>query len=226
MLLVTINQLFIDLVGNHHKVMADGQVGQTLQRLIGLHHTGGVAGTVDDQHTGPVSDERFQLLQVDLEVIFLPQLVADRDGFEEVRNMDVVEPHGIGDQDLVAGIQKGSHGGIGSLAHTDGHQDLFRRVLHIVVPLQLFGDCLAQLRGAIVGGVKHIAPADAVIGGILDDLRSVKIGPADLHVDDVLPHLLHLIGPLHHHADAGERKHLHTLSSLNHSSFSFPLYPG
>ena len=204
--------------------MADGQVGQTLQRLIGLHHTGGIARAVDDQHPGLIGDERLQLLQVDLEVVFLPQRIADGDGLKEIGHMDVVEPHGIGDQDLVAGVQEGGHGGVGALAHADGHQDLFRRVLHIVVPLQLLGDGLAQLRGSVVGGVEHIAPADAVIGGVLDDLGGVKVGPADLHVDDVLPHLLHLIGPLHHHADAGEREVLHTLSSLNHSRFSFPLY--
>ena len=221
MLGTAVDQLLVDLVGDHDQVVTDGDVGQALQSLIGLHHAGGVAGGVDDQHAGLVGDEALQLLQVDLEVVLLPQLVADGDGAEEVGHVDVVEPHGIGDQDLVAGVQEGGHGGIGALAHADGHQDLVGGVVHVVVPLELVGDGLTQLRSTIVGSIEHIASADAVVGGVLDDLGGVEVGTADLHVDHVLPLLLHLVGTLHHDTDAGKRKHLHALSSFKHTDSPF-----
>ena len=221
MLLAAVDQLLIDLVGDHDQVVTDGDVGQALQGLIGLHHAGGVAGGVDNQHAGLIGDEALQLLEVDLEVVLLPQLVADRNSTEEVGHVDVVEPHGIGNQNLVAGVEEGGYRGVGALAHADGHQDLVGGVVHVVVPLELFGNGLAQLRGTIVRGVEHVAPADAVISGILNDLGGIEVGAADLHMNDVLTLLLHLGGLLHHDTDAGKREHLHTLSSFKHTDSPF-----
>ena len=126
-------------------------------------------------------------------------------------------------QDAVAGLGEGGHGGIGPLAHADGHQDLLGLVIDAVVPLQLVGDSLAQFRGTVVGGVKHVAVGQSLVGGLLDDLGGIEVGAADLHVDHVLTVLLHLGRFLHHHTDLGEGKGFHTAGRMKHDSFSFRL---
>ena len=137
--------------------------------------------------------------------------------------MDVVEPHRVGDQNLVARLGEGGHGGIGALAHADSHQNFLSLVVDAVVPLQLVGDGLTQLRGAVVGGIEHVAVGQGGIGGLLDDLGGVEVGTADLHVDHVLAVLLHLGGSLHHDADFGEGKGFHATGRIKHDSFSFRL---
>ena len=138
-------------------------------------------------------------------------------------HVDVVEPHRVGDQNLVAWLGKGGYSGIGALAHADGYKNLLGLIVDVVVPLQLVGNGLAQLGGTVVGGIEHVAVGQGCVGGLLDDLGGIEVGAADLHVDDILAFLLHLGGFLHHHADFGEGKGFHTAGRIKHDSFSFRL---
>ena len=212
-----VNQLFVDLIGNHNQVVLLHDLGQLLQRFPGLHCAGGVAGGVHHQHLGPGGDEALDLGQIQLVVILLPQLIGDRLCPEEVGHVDIVQPNRVRHQDLVPLIEKGGYGGIGALAHTDGHQDLVGDVGDAVVPLELVADGFAQLIGAVVGGVKDVSLANALIQRLLDDLGGIKVRAADLHMDDVRTLPLHLIGPLHHNTDAGEGQHLHAFGRFKHA---------
>lgn len=131
--------------------------------------------------------------------------------------MDVVEPDGIGYQDFVAGLQERRHGGIGALTDTDGHQNFLRLVGNVVVPLELFGNGLAQLRRTVVGRVEDIAAGNAVVGSLLDDLGRVEVRPSDLHMNDILALLLQLRGLLQHQTNLGKGQHFHAGCCLNHS---------
>ena len=197
------------------------QPGDLLQSLPALDAAGRIAGGIDDQHPGLVGDEALNLVGIHLIVPLLLQGVGHGHGAEELGHMDVVEPHGVGDQHLVPGAEKGGHGGIGALAYADGHQDLLGGVVDAVVPAELLRNGGAQLGGAVVGGIKDVALFEALVGGFLDDGRGVEVGAADLHMDHIHSLLLHLSGPLHHDADLREGQGLHSACGFKHSVSPF-----
>ena len=49
MLSAVIDELFVDLVGENQKVLFLCQGGNLLKHLSGINHTGGIAGSVQDQ---------------------------------------------------------------------------------------------------------------------------------------------------------------------------------
>ena len=111
-----IDQPLIYLVGDDHQVVAQDDVGQPLQGLLRQHAAGGVVG--GDDHNGPGlgGDLGLDLLQVQLIAVFLPQFVSDRDGVEHTGHVDVVQPHRVGDQNLVSLVQNAGQGHLQRLA--------------------------------------------------------------------------------------------------------------
>ena len=150
MLRTAVDQLFVDLIGNDDEIIFFCQRGQRFQCFAGLHRAGGVAGGVEDEHLRLRRDQPGDLSRVDLVVVFLPQTVGHGLCAEELRHVDVVEPHGVRDEDLVALVQKGGDGGIGALAHADGHENFLRGVGDVVVARQLAADRLPELVRAVV----------------------------------------------------------------------------
>ena len=186
-----IDQPLIYLVGDDHQIVAQDDVGQPLQGLLRQHAAGGVVG--GDDHNGPGlgGDLGLDLLQVQLIAVFLPQFVSDRDGVEHTGHVDVVQPHRVGDQNLVSLVQNGGQYGEHGLGQAGGYQNLGGLIVDAVLPLELLGDLLPQFHGAIVGGIEDVALVQAVDGGLLDVGGGVEIRAADFEVEYLFPLALH-----------------------------------
>ena len=74
-----VDQPLVDLVGNDHQVVFNGDLGQLLQHTLGQYTASGVAGGDEDHCPGAGGDFGADLVQVDLIAGLLPQQIRDRD---------------------------------------------------------------------------------------------------------------------------------------------------
>ena len=211
MLRPAVDELFVNFIGKHDKVVLLCDLREFFECCTALHAAGRVAGAVDDEHARFLRDLVLDLRGVDLIAVLLVQTVGHRHGTEEVRDVDVVEPDRVRYKDLVARIGKGGDCSVCPLADTEGDEGLLRHIVDIRISAQACGNGCAQLGRAVVRGVEHASRCKAVIGSLLDDLGCIEVGAADLHVDHVLSFLLHVVRPLHHDADLGEGQLLHAV---------------
>ena len=118
----------------------------------------------------------------------------------------IAHPVRRGDNDLVAGVQRGDQ-------RIEQHRLSARRDVHLgrlvvqpVFTLELAADRLLKFRDAVRGRVLRLAFADRADGGFLDVLRRVEIRLAGAEADHIQTLALHLVG-LGRHGNRGGRLH-------------------
>ncbi len=114
-------------------------------------------------------------------------LDEDRRAAAEHHHLGVGDPVGRGNDDLVAGVQRGEKRVVDHLLAAGPDDDLRGLVVEAVLALELAGDRLAQGHDAGDRGVLGLAAADGRDGGFLDVVGGVEIGLADGEADDIPP---------------------------------------
>ena len=225
-LLVVIDEVVIDLVGDHIQVILHTHLGDGLQLTAGVHHAGGVGGIVQDHALGFGGDGGSQLFRSDLEVLRLRGLHHHRHAAHHPDQFDVTHPVGSGQDHLVAGIHQRPQGRIDTGLGAAGHGDLRRLIVHAAVLLQPLTYGLTQLHGACGGSVFGIVVLDRLDAGLFDVVGGGEIrltGAEADHIQAISTHLLkHRIdgqsgGRLNGQCDLGQLFH----TQMPPSSFQF-----
>ena len=133
MLAAVIDEPLVDLVGDDQKIVADGDPGQLLKDRAGKDSAGGIVGSHDDDCLGLIGDLGLDLFDVQLIVVFFFKLVLDGLCSEKIGYVQVVEPHGIRDQDLVVRIEYGHQDRKDRLRKAGCDQDLCGLVGDVVL---------------------------------------------------------------------------------------------
>ena len=189
MLETVINDLVVDLIGNHPDIVLQGHLGQLLQLLPGVRSPRGIAGIVENQGPGLGGDGLLQLLGGELEAVLLQGLHNDRGGLGNIDLGRIGHPVGRGNDHLVPGLKK-DHGDVveGVLGPT-GDDNLLFGILQAIVPGQLISHGLAQLIGARHGSVF----GKALLQG-LDGSLFYVLGGIEIRLPCTEPHHIHTLG--------------------------------
>ncbi|MCY1514382.1 hypothetical protein D9M68_489190 [compost metagenome] len=115
----------------------------------------------------------------------------NRLAFADLDDIRIGGPVGRRDDHFVAGIDRRHHGVEQDLLGARCHRDLVLLVGKAVFTLELFADCLLQVRRAVERGVLGVAALDRLAGGILDVVGRVEVGLARTEDDDRLAFALH-----------------------------------
>ena len=97
----------------------------------------------------------------------------------------IAHPIGRGDDDLVAGIERGEQGVVQHVLAAAADGDLVRLVVEAVLAGELFADRLLELGNAVDRGIFGLAALDGVDRRLLDVVGSVEIGLAGAKTNDV-----------------------------------------
>ena len=156
---VVIGQAVVDLIRDHIDILLHTDLGNGLQLLAAVHHTGGVGGVVQNHALGLGGNSGSELLGGDLEVLSLGGLHHHGHAAHHLNELDVADPVGRGQDDLVSGVdqgaQRGVHAGLGAV----GGGDLGGLVLHAAVLLQTLAHRLAHFHSACGGSVLGVVVA-------------------------------------------------------------------
>ncbi len=182
-LVVVEDQVFVDLVGDHHEVVLEREVGHRPQLGAGEHGAGRVVGAVEQHEPGPGGDRGPQRLDVEAEVR-RPQ--RDRPSYPagHLEHRDVGVVVGLQHDHLVARLDQPEQGGRHGLGAAGGDHDLAVRVdLDPVVTSLVLGDGPAQHRDPGAGRVLVGAAVERRDGGREHLGRSVLVGEALAEVE-------------------------------------------
>ena len=102
-----VDQLGVDLVGDHEQVVLDRQPGHEFHVFSREHAAGRVLGRVHDDQAGPRSHQSRQFVEVQAEVAVLAQADAHRHRADEVHERRVDGVAGVGQDHLVAAFDTG-----------------------------------------------------------------------------------------------------------------------
>ncbi len=198
-------ELVVDLVAQQQQVAALGQLGELPTGVLIRHDAGGVAGRVEQHHARPRGDGGLDALGGEGEI----GVGVNEHRFRARDREQVLVHHevGVGDDDLVAGVEAGEEGEDQAARHAAGHQQaavLTRRPAIARQPpvgqldLEATGDGLVQLVQSLGDGVLVDALLDGVDGRLFDARRHVEVRLADGEVDRILEPA----GQLEHATDA------------------------
>ena len=165
--------------------VAQQDVGQPLQFVIGVGGARRIAGGIDDHPFGFRRDSRLELRAGHLETGGFRAGDEHRLALGQQGDIRIADPIGGGNDHLVAGIQGGHQRVVQHLLAAAADGDLLRRVVEAVFPFELAGDSLAQGQGAGHRGVFGLALVDGRLGRRLDIVGSVEIRLARPQADDV-----------------------------------------
>ena len=109
----------------------------------------------------------------------------DRGAAGELHHVGIADPVGRGDDDLVAGVDRGEERVEEHLLAAGRDDDLVGGVVEAVLAGELGGDGAAQLGDALGRGVAGLAAVDGGLAGGADVGGRVEVGLAGGETDDV-----------------------------------------
>ena len=108
----------------------------------------------------------------------------------------------MGDDDLVAGVERGGERQVERLGDADGDQYLAGRVIGLAIhPVQVLGEGAAEFYEARVGGIVGLSLLQRLYARLHDGLGGVEIGLSDAQAD----HVIHRRRDVEEATDAGRR---------------------
>lgn len=209
-----IGHVGIDFVGKHQQVVADGKLGDGVERSLIQHGAARVRGAADQDCLGARRDERLKRFRIKLEAVLFAQRIGNRLGLRDMWVGKIDQIAGIGDQNFVAGVQIGEHGQEDAVDHAGGHEYFFRRVLK-AIPGAVSGQGLAEFHGPGNGPVMHFLIVQRLFAGVYDVGGRAEIRFAEFQMDDGAPLLLQLVGVGDDVSYAGQRSVFHPLGLAN-----------
>ena len=149
---------------------------------------------------GLVCNLLLQLLRRQAELVFRLGLNDDGHAPRHFRDGDVTDKAGLGDEDLIPGLDQRAHAQVDGLAAPHGDQHFaLGIILHIVMALQIIGDLRPQLEEAPVGGVAGAPLFQALDARLPNVPGGVEIRLSHGKGD----HVVHLVGDVEKFPDAG-----------------------
>ena len=206
--LPAVGELPVHLVADDEQLMLPGNIQHQLQLILGQHRAGGVAGVGDHDGTGVLIDAGFHAGPVGVGVTLL-RLGGHRvnGGAGQGDGGMVVGIEGLRDDDLIAVVQNGGHDHLQGLAAAGGRQD--------IAPLQLHTDALVvgayrvQQHGDTAGGSVGQDRVMEILNGLVENIRGLNIGLADVQMVDLDSALSGCVGVRVELTHGGEPAALH-----------------
>ncbi len=181
-----VGEHFVNVIGQHqHLRMSFEDCAQTRQVHRAVHHPGGIRGRVEQQPACSRCDRLLQCLRSEPKPLLWFGVHKHRLPAKQANNVRVADPIRCRNDDLIVCVQCGHHHIENDLLAAHSNQHLIRRVVQPVVPLELCGNRLPQLRNALRCRVACFAPVDGTFRGIPDVLRGLKIRFACCEGNDV-----------------------------------------
>gem|GEM_PF-4463142 len=201
MLPALVNQPVVDLVADHEDLIP-GQGGDVLHDLRFQEVAGWIGGGVDDDGAGPRAQPFLYLPRAVLEAVLLEDRDLHRPPVHELHDVRIAGVAGVGEDDLVPGVQEGGEEEEHGRGAPAGDDDAVRVHLHVVLAVVVGGDGLPQLPHPLAVGVAGLSLQHGPVGSLLYAAWGVEVRFPHLHVHDVPSLPLHLLGPfqdLHDH---------------------------
>ena len=190
-LYAVVDELGIDLVGEHPNARLFAHRGQGADLRLGVHRARGVGGRVEDEHLRLGGDRLFEVFGGDLEVVLLVPLDEHARAAAHLDHFGVGQPVRGRDDDLVPLLDEREHRVEDGVLRARRDDDLRRVVVEPLLLFELFGDLLAQRGKARGRGVFGAAVVQRLFRRVDDVLRGIEVGFARAETDDGLPFRLH-----------------------------------
>ena len=179
-----VEQGVVDVVGDDHQVVLDGQLGDLCHRLARHDRAGGVVRSVDHQRLGVRRDELFDGLRLHFKVVRQIRGNADSRAVA-VRDLGhIVQPLRVLDQDLVALVQQDKEQQAQSAHAAVCDDDLGVRVVVQILQVGFFRDGLTERERTGVRRIMRDALVERFLAGLADQLRRRHIRLTDAEADD------------------------------------------
>ena len=214
--LTHIDQLVIDLIADDIQIVLQHDLGDSLQLLLGIKHTGGIGGIGQDQRLGLGRNDLLQHLGRDLKAGLLRGVDHNGHAAGHLDRFLVGHPVGRRQDHLIPRIadslQRNKHIVLGTAAHAD----LAGLIVNAILTLHPLADRITQGHDASRRGVPGLVVADGLDGRDLDAVGGGEIRLTGAKADDINAVRLHLLGKgVHCHrsgrgdalCDAGNRLH-------------------
>ena len=194
-MLSLIEDLAVDLVGEHDRVRVAKTPGQPLEVVRGRHAPRRILRRIQDHHPRAACHLPEKLVRIEAELPFRAERNRDGSGTREPDHRLVDGKPGIRVDHLVPGLEESQHGEEDDRLGARRDHDLFGPDGNPPGAADVLGDRLAHLgqpgRRRVVG----VAVGKRAVC-CLDDLgRGVEVGFPELEVDDVPPLAFQLLGP-------------------------------
>ena len=179
-----VEQGVVDVIGDDHQVVLDGQLRDLRHRLARHNGAGGVVRGVDHQRLGVRRDELFDGLRLHFKIML--QIRGNSDSRAvAVRDLrHVVQPLWVLDQDLVALVQQDKEQQAQCAHAAVGDDDLRVRVVVQILQIGLFGDGLTERERTGVRRIMRDALVERFLAGLTDQLRRRHIRLTNAETDD------------------------------------------
>ncbi|CDF31168.1 putative uncharacterized protein [Methanoculleus sp. CAG:1088] len=216
-----IDHVLVYLVGEYEEVVFHGDLRDGPDGVLGEHAPGRIGGGVEDDHLGLGGDSGLHLLGTEYETVVVGK--GHIDGFRSAQlyNGLVGDPSGVGEDDLVPGIQicQGGHE-YGLLARGDKH--VHGGHVDAVVPPDGVGDRLLELRDPGAGCVMGESAVERFLRRFYDVGRGDEVRFPHGERDDVYALCLQIADQIRDGDGPGCRDLLDSLRNVNHIGPSFP----
>ena len=175
---------------------------------------GGVVGVVEDQKPGLFCAGALQNVTGDPVVGLVIQLYLDGDSACGLDDGLIGDPGRIQDDALLSGIQRGAYCQEDGVFTAGGQENAGLVTVDVVIPLELSGDGVAQLRNTGTHHIVGVSLGQAPNGRHGDPVGCCKIRLAASQADDRGVLLLHFLCTTHeYHGCRG----LHIFNTVIHS---------
>ena len=179
-MLAPVHQAVVDLVRVHEQVVPLRELGDALDVARLEHPAGRVVREAQQDRPRPRGDRALDVLGPKPEVVCFVRRHRDRDGASQDDARHVRDVAGIGEDDLVALVERRAHREIDGFGDADRDEDLAGGVVpDAAEPRGVLADRLAQLEDAVVRGVLRAALADRADRRLAEALGRHEVGLSD-----------------------------------------------
>ncbi len=197
-----VQDLVVDLVGEHHQVVLAGQFQHAQQQLFGVHRAGRVVRVDDHQGLGVRGDLGLDVLKVGEPVGLLVAQVVHRLAAGQAHGGGPQRVVGGRDQHFVAVVEQCLHGHDDQLGHTITQVDVFDANAFDLLLLAVLHHRLARAEQALgvavaLGGGQV---ADHILENFVRRLEAKRRRVADVQLEDAVAFLFQALGVLEHWA--------------------------
>ena len=175
-----VEEFAVNFVGEDEEVVFDSEGGDFFEFLRGHDATGGIGGEVENEDAGIGSDDFFDVLSQDGELIFLAGIDDDRHAVSHFDAGAVGDVAGFVIDDFIAGVEDGAEGDVEGFGDANGDEDLgFGVVADVEELIDVIGDGDTKAFESEIGGVAGLAAFERFDGGVTNGPGGRFVGLAD-----------------------------------------------
>ena len=193
-LLAVIDELLVNLIGNHIEPARHGQLGDLAKLIAAEDRARRVARRVDQQHLRALGHKGCQIARLGDIVVLALRLHKHRHAARQADHLRIGNPARRGDDHLVAGVEQRAQRRIDGELRAVGNDNLGRRIGQRIVAQQLVADRLPQRQRARRRGVLGQAHIQRLMRCGTDVLGRHKVRLTGAEGDDITAIGCHLLG--------------------------------